>query len=160
MEKMLKKLDAKEEQKLVASVKNRIESVQRPASSDGVAFRIGSRIAMEEQAKRTAEEAKKIEGEAKKTAEKLPVVVAAQVVAGRKTVTLAQGEQEATVAEVNSVVTRSSSGILALGGLALLLGIVFSGLLARSIARPIRELTTAHRAIWARGLFHPDGFAA
>ncbi len=142
MEKMLKKLDAKEEQKLVASVKNRIESVRRLLlSSDGVAFRIGSRIAMEEQAKRTAVEAKTIEEAAKKTAEKLQVVVAAQVVAGRKTVTLAQGEQEATVAEVNRVVTRSSSSILALGGLALLLGIIFSGLLGRSIARPIRELT-------------------
>lgn len=128
IEKMLKKIDAKEEQKLVASVKDRIESARRLLlSSDGVAFRIGSRIDME--------------AEAKKTAEKLQVVVAAQVVAGRKTVTLAQAEQEATVAEVNRVVTRSSSSILALGGLALLFGIVFSALLGRSVAKPIRELS-------------------
>ena len=74
-------------------------------------------------------------------AEKLTVVVAAQVVAGRKIVNLAQGEQDAAVAEVNRVVTRSSSSILALGGIALLLGIIFSVVLGRSIARPILELT-------------------
>jgi methyl-accepting chemotaxis protein len=128
MEKMLKKIEAKEEQKFLASVKNRLESAKRLLlSSDGVAVRIGSRIDMGEAAK--------------KTAEKLNVVVAAQVVAGRKTVTLAQGEQEATVAEVNRVVTRSSSSIMGLGGLALLLGILFSCLLARSVAKPIRELS-------------------
>ncbi len=128
IEKMLKKLDAKEEQKLVASVKNQIESARSVLlASDGVVFRIGSLIDME--------------GEAKKMAEKLTVVVAAQVVAGRKIVNLAQGEQDAAVAEVNRVVTRSSSSILALGGIALLLGIIFSVVLGRSIARPILELT-------------------
>jgi methyl-accepting chemotaxis protein len=81
-----------------------------------------------------------MEDEAKKTAEKLNVMVAAQVAAGRKTVTAARGEQEVTATEVNQVVTRSSTSILALGGLALLLGILFSVILARSIAKPIREL--------------------
>ena len=129
MEKMLKKLDAKEEQTLVASVKKRIDSAKNLLlASDGVVFRIASRIDME--------------AAAKKTADKLSAVVAAQAIAGRKTVTLAQGAQEATTAEVNSVVMTSSTGILALGGLALLLGVAFSLVLARSISRPIRELTS------------------
>ena len=141
IEKMLRKLDAKDEQKLVASVKHDMESARRIAGlrrgdhPDRLTRRHG--------------------GGGRKTSEKVTAFVAAQVVAGRKTVTLAQGEQEATVAEVNRVVTRSSSGILALGGLALLLGIVFSGLLARSIARPMRELTVLTERFGGKGTFPP-----
>jgi methyl-accepting chemotaxis protein len=129
IEKMAKKLDAKEEQMLLSSVKEHIGSTAaRLLSSEGIVHRIGNRI--------------DLEAMARESADNLGKTVAVQLAESRDSVSAARSEQEATVAEVFRVLGLSSNGILGLGSLALLLGIVFSGLLARSIARPMKDLAS------------------
>jgi len=129
IEKMTKKLDAREELKMLSTDKERIESASGLLlSQNGMVHLIGNRI--------------DLEAAARKAAESLEKVVAAQLAKSRDAVSAAHAEQEVTVAEVVRVLGLSSKGILGLGCLALLLGIVFSSLMARSISRPVKEIVS------------------
>ncbi|MBA4374416.1 MAG: hypothetical protein C0402_16315 [Thermodesulfovibrio sp.] len=74
--------------------------------------------------------------------EELKKMVGAQKEAGRKGVSAAQSQQEESISSVNRVVRLYLVGVLIAGTLVLLIVIVFSKMLERSVSRPVTELGT------------------
>lgn len=76
--------------------------------------------------------------QANTAADKLHARVNKQLAQGNKSVSVAQGEQEKSIAAVNRMVSRSLSRIAGISGVAIIIGIFFGFWIYRSILQPLR----------------------
>jgi methyl-accepting chemotaxis protein len=126
LEKMLKKLDARQELEILASVKTTILAVRQLLLSDTGAY---SRIIKSlEMTAKAAQVNQRIRDMAERHAGE-----------SRARVLTAHSDQEKTVRSVNELVRGTTQEILLLGVCAIFIGLVFSVTLAIGIARPIAE---------------------
>ncbi len=127
MEKLLTKLDAPKERKILDNAGNAFMSVRTMLfSQDGVVSKIRSRLEMREKALSATE--------------RLRDIVANQTAKGKETVVVAHGDQEKAISTVNSMVRFSIFLIGGIGIGAILLGIIFGTWVYRSISNPLRNL--------------------
>ncbi|MBI5657383.1 MAG: methyl-accepting chemotaxis protein [Geobacter sp.] len=128
--KNLTKLNARQETALLRGAEAALGSIANLLFvKDGVISKLRNRLDMVAKA-----------GEA---AKKLREVVAQQAEKGKKTVSIAQGDQEKAVATVNRMVRFSITLIAAIGIGAILFGILFGAWIYRSIAHPLNQLIGA-----------------
>jgi methyl-accepting chemotaxis protein len=126
LEKMLKKLDAKDELRILATVK---------ASMDGVRPLLFSEQGSWAKITRNLQ----IEAKVDEVNRRIGGIVSRHAEESRAWVSNAQSDQEKTVQSVNELVRNTTRQILVLGICATLIGLVSSLVLALGIARPIRE---------------------
>ena len=127
LERMLSKLDAKGEIKMLQNAQIALSSVRSLLfAKDGIIAKIRHQIDMKEKALNATE--------------RLREIVIKQAEMGKQTVTSAQGEQEKAIATVNKMVRFSTMIIAAIGLGAVVFGIAFGTWIYRSIARPLNEL--------------------
>jgi len=126
LEKMLKKIDAKDELRMLAGVNTSLQAVRPLLLSDQGTW---AKIDRNLKARKTVDEVNQQIGE----------MVSRHAEQSRGRVLGAQTEQENTVQSANGLVRSTTRQILVLGIAATLIGLISSALLAVSIARPIRD---------------------
>jgi methyl-accepting chemotaxis protein len=127
IERQLKRLDAVEELKALEGVKMTLNSVNILLfAKDGVIAKIRHQISMKEKAVEVGN--------------KLREIVFEQAEAGKKNVTIAQGEQEKAIGTVNRMVRFSTILIAAISMGAVIFGIAFGTWIYRSVSKPLNEL--------------------
>lgn len=128
--KTLTKLNARQETALLRGADAALGSIANLLFvKDGVVAKLRNRLDMV--------------AKADEAAKKLREVVAQQAEKGKKTVSIAQGDQEKAVATVNRMVRFSITLIAAIGIGAILFGILFGAWIYRSIAHPLNQLIGA-----------------
>jgi putative methionine-R-sulfoxide reductase with GAF domain len=80
---------------------------------------------------------------AERASEKLRDLVSQQVKRGKERVSAAHGEQEQSLAAVNSLVNHNISRIGAIAGVAIILAVIFGYWILRSVLRPLRVVLQA-----------------
>lgn len=127
LEKLLKRLDAKDEIKKLQTVKGSLDAVKNLLfTKDGVMAKVRQQLTMREKAAQAMEH--------------LRAIVLKQAAAGKKTVTTAQGEQEKAIGLVNKMVRFNMILIVVISGGAIIFGILFGTWVYRSISRPLGQL--------------------
>ena len=126
LEKMLKKIDAQEELRILGTVK---------ASMDGIRPLLLSEQGAVAKITRNLEIGAKVE----EVNQRISGIVARHTAESRTWLSSAHSDQEKTVFSVNGLVQRTTLQILVLGIVATLVGFVSSVVLALGIAQPIRE---------------------
>ena len=123
VDRTLGELAAKEERKMLDGVAGSLSGMKTLLlAGDGIIAKVRHNLAMKEKAI--------------KTTDTLRELVAKQASEGKKTVSLAQGDQEQAISAVNRMVTTGISLIVAIGIAAIILGIGFGTWIYRSISRP------------------------
>ena len=127
LERSLKKLDAKEELKILSGAVDSINAIKALLlARDGVIARIRHHLIMKEKAGQEMEN--------------MRAIVLKQTEKGKQTVSVAQGEQEKAIGTVNRMVNISITVISIISVGAIIFGIVFGTWVYRSIARPLTQL--------------------
>jgi methyl-accepting chemotaxis protein len=127
LEKLLKRLDAKEEIKKLQIAKGSLDAVKNLLfAKDGVIAKVRQQLAMRTKAAQAIEN--------------LRIIVLKQAEEGKKTVSTAQGEQEKAIGTVNKMVRFSTLTIGAISIGSILFGILFGIWVYRSISRPLSQL--------------------
>ncbi len=127
LEKALAKINAKEEMKILRTVEASLASIRGLLfAREGVIAKIDNHLSMQEKAV--------------KAAGRLREIVLQQAEKGKKTVTIAQGEQEKAIGTVNKMVSFSMALIGAISLGAVVFGVAFGVWVYRSIARPLNQL--------------------
>ena len=127
LERSLKKLDAKEELKILSGAVDSINAIKALLlARDGVIARIRHHLIMKERAGQEMEN--------------MRAIVLKQTEKGKQTVSVAQGEQEKAIGTVNRMVNISITVISIISVGAIIFGIVFGTWVYRSIARPLTQL--------------------
>ncbi len=127
LEKALAKINAKEEMKILRTVEASLASIRGLLfAREGVIAKIDNHLSMQEKAV--------------KAAGRLREIVLQQAEKGKKTVTIAQGEQEKAIGTVNKMVSFSMALIVAISLGAVVFGVAFGAWVYRSIARPLNQL--------------------
>ncbi|MCX8028097.1 MAG: methyl-accepting chemotaxis protein [Thermodesulfovibrionales bacterium] len=125
----LLRLDAKDERKISQSALASINSIKVALmSSDGIITKIKTQIELTKKAQASTENLKQI--------------IAKEIESGKKTLTVAQTDQEKSIANVNRVVNISSIVILGISLLAVVFGISFGVWVYKSIAKPLHDLSS------------------
>ncbi len=125
--KSLKKLDAKDEIKILSDVEGSLQTMKGLLlAKDGIIAKIRHQINMKEKALQATG--------------RLREIVLKQAAKGKETVTTAQGEQEKAIGTVNKMVRFSTILIAAISIGAVIFGIAFGIWVYRSIARPLNQL--------------------
>lgn len=123
----LGELAAKEERTMLDGVAGSLSGMKTLLlASDGIIAKVRHNLAMKEKAV--------------KTTDALRELVAKQANEGKKTVSLAQGDQEQAISAVNRMVTTGISLIVGIGIAAVVLGIGFGAWIYRSISKPLNAL--------------------
>ena len=126
LEKALARIEATEELKVFHASASALNSVRGLLfSRDGIVATVRSQMAMEEKAK--------------KANKKLKEIVSSQGEKGRKSVTVAQGEQEKAISSVNNTVRFTILLIAVISAVAVVSGIGFGIWVYRSISRPLNH---------------------
>jgi len=127
LEKSLKKLDAKDELKILVNAGDALNSTKGLLlGGSGVIARIRHQLEMR--------------GKAMQATEKLRAIVLKQAEKGKETVTVARGEQEKAIGTVNRMVSISITVISLISLGAIIFGIGFGTWVYRSIASPLTQL--------------------
>lgn len=127
LERMLSKLDAKGEIKMLHNAQIALSSVRSLLfAKDGIIAKIRHQIDMKEKALNATE--------------RLREIVIKQAEMGKQTVTSAQGEQEKAIGKVNRMVRFSTMLIISISIGAVVFGIAFGTWIYRSVSRPLNEL--------------------
>ncbi len=127
VEKALVKQGAKNELKILKGAVSALATIRNELyAADGIVTALKKRISSTEQTV--------------KAAEKLRKVVLKQSEKGKETVTLARGEQEKAIAEVNRMVKINITLLVAIGIAAGVIGILFGVWVFRSVAKPLADL--------------------
>lgn len=127
LDKALKKLDAKDEAKILQNVESALTTIRGMLfAKEGVISKVNRKLNMDEKALQMTS--------------KLQTIVMKQAEKGRQTVTVAQGEQEKAIGEVNRMVGYSITLIAAISIGAVVIGILFGIWAYRSISRPLTQL--------------------
>ncbi|HIJ60026.1 MAG TPA: HAMP domain-containing protein [Nitrospirae bacterium] len=123
----LTKLDAKAERKIASSALSSLNSIKSLLiAQDGVIAKVKNQLEM---VKKSAE-----------ATEQLKRIVSKETEAGKKTLTVAQTDQEKAIRDVNKVVIFSTTIIIVISLVALVFGIFFGIWVYRSISKPLADL--------------------
>ena len=123
----LTKLDAKAERKIASSALSSLNSIKSLLiAQDGVIAKVKNQLEM---VKKSAE-----------ATEQLKRIVSKETEAGKKTLTVAQTDQEKAIRDVNKVVIFSTTTIIVISLVALVFGIFFGIWVYRSISKPLADL--------------------
>jgi methyl-accepting chemotaxis protein len=134
MQKHFKKLGVNKEQQALKTVTASLDNVYANLSSkDGVVLKLKHRLTMQQRA--TQESAK------------LRDIVMQQAEKSRATTTVARGEQEKSIAEVNSVIRKSLGLIVMIGIAAIIIGLAFGAWIYRAISSPLSGLIKTAESI-------------
>jgi len=127
LDKLLKRLDAKEEIKKLQTAKGSLDAVKNLIfAKDGVIAKVRQQLAMREKAAQTMEN--------------LRTIVLKQAEEGNKNVNTAQGDQEKAIGTVNKMVRFNMVLIVAISSGAIIFGIFFGAWVYRSISQPLSQL--------------------
>lgn len=130
VENSLARLGAKDELLLLHAAHASLEAIRTDFyAADGIVATLKKKLEAIEQAS--------------KAADKLHAIAIKQSVIGNDNVLIAQGEQEKSIIEVNRVVRRSLSRIIAIGSLAIIIGLFFGLWIYRSVMKPLRVVFAA-----------------
>ncbi|UFS71524.1 methyl-accepting chemotaxis protein [Geomonas sp. RF6] len=130
----LKKLGARGETQLLLNAQGALNSVHTGITAHGgVVMKIRNRLEME--------------AKASAAMEKLREIVLQQAEKGKQTVSVAQVDQEKAISTVNRMATFSTMIIGAIGGGAILFGILFGVWIYRSVSRPLHKLLEVSHAV-------------
>lgn len=134
LQKHLKKLNAAKELAVLNRTTSALDGVYASLTTkDGIVPKLKNRLAMQEVASQESA--------------KLRNIVMQQALKSRQTSSVAQGEQEKSIAAVNSMIRKSLGLILTIGVLAVFSGIIFGIWMYRAIAHPLSRLITTTREI-------------
>ncbi|GFE59867.1 methyl-accepting chemotaxis protein [Geobacter sp. AOG2] len=134
LQKHLKKLNAVKELAVLNKTISALDGVYANLTAKGgIVPKLKNRLAMQEVASQESV--------------KLRNIVMQQAQESRQTSSVAQGEQEKSIAAVNSMIRKSLGLILTIGALAVLSGIIFGIWMYRAIARPLSRLISTTREI-------------
>ncbi|MFQ3574280.1 MAG: HAMP domain-containing methyl-accepting chemotaxis protein [Thermodesulfovibrionales bacterium] len=125
----LTRLDAKAERKISQSALSSINSIKTALmSSDGIITKVKVQL----------ESIKK----AHIATDNLKQIIAKEIEGGKKTLALAQTDQERSISSVNKVVNLSSIIIIVISIVAIIFGISFGIWIYKSIAKPLQDLSS------------------
>lgn len=131
-------LDAMEELKILHTTSMSLAAIRTKLySADGVVTTLRTKLISIQQANSSAD--------------KLHAIVFRQSAKGSESVTAARGEQEESIAAVNSMTRRSLSRISAIGSAAIAIGILLSFWIYRSVMQPLRVVLNAVRRQQTQG---------
>lgn len=129
----LARLDAKNELKLLHAAIASLAAIRSGLySADGIVATLKKKLNAGEQADRSAD--------------KLHAIVIRQLAKGSESVSVAQEEQEKSIAKVNDIVRQSLSRIFGIGAVAIAIGILFGFWIYRSVLLPLRAVLAAVRS--------------
>lgn len=127
LERSLAKLGVKEEAKVLSSALGSIRAIRGELFSEqGIVATLKKRMETEDAAR--------------KLADRLREVVAAEAAKGKETVTAAQGEQDKAVTSVNRIVRQSITALIIISAVAAIAGILFGVWIFRSVSSPLTGL--------------------
>lgn len=127
LERSLAKLGVKEEAKVLSAALGSIRAIRGELFSEkGIVATLKKRM--------------ETEAVARKLADRLRDVVAAEAAKGKETVTAAKGEQDKAVTSVNKIVRQSITALIIISAVAAIAGILFGVWIFRSVSNPLTGL--------------------
>ncbi|MCX8069581.1 MAG: methyl-accepting chemotaxis protein [Thermodesulfovibrionales bacterium] len=125
----LTRLNAKGEKKIASTALSSLTSIKTLLlAQDGIVSKVKNQLEMIKKSSVATENLKQI--------------VAKENEAGKKTLSIAQTDQEKSIRDVNRIVTFSTTLIIAISSVAIALGILFGIWVYRSISKPLADLTS------------------
>ncbi len=129
LDQALIRIEAKAERQIAQSASASVSSIKATLfAAEGVISKLRNQIEMTRQSNIATDN--------------LKAIVAKEIEAGKKTLSTAQTDQEKAIAQVNRIVTFTTTLIIATSIIAIVLGIGFGLWVYRSIGKPLSELTS------------------